>query len=173
MFLGKDGIKHLSQQVSIGNDFSQGLKLLRIFGVGNPEFEVSTLAIFLSKVFYAAGKVLLACQFGVVGHAVLHCAADDGPGNNKPISLGHYTTIDCSWLVVRRCANLGTSYLYTLVLYGLLHSCYLLCCKVLPQKGVRGKNLSRDDMVAFSTLSKPRIVVCGNGVHHIYIYIVV
>ena len=66
LLLGKNGLKELAQQGFICNDFSQCLKLATILGVGNPELEVSALAIFLSKVFYAAGKVLFACKSGVV-----------------------------------------------------------------------------------------------------------
>ena len=123
-----------------------------------PKVQITAPTVFLAKMGYHTLEMLIRTERRIVVEAKLNGAAYDGVGIDETVCLCHNTPIDAAGLVVGGC---------TMVFCSIGHDVYLVLRKPLPQIHVSANNPGRHLMMMLTAFAKARIVVGGNGIHHI------
>ena len=103
-------------------------------------------------------------EFRVMVKAELYGAADDFLRSDEPVGFCHDFAVNATRLMPRRGA---------MVFDSLCHDLNLVFVKPSVQILVFSDDAPRDMMVGVAAFTKPGIVVSGNGIDHILIYIII
>ena len=93
-------LKLPSQRDLVIDGFAQGLQPFGVGGVVEPEVQVAAATVLLAQVLHHPSIMSFLVQFGVVFHAVLHGAADDGVGVDEAVGFGHDAPVETAGCVV-------------------------------------------------------------------------
>ena len=102
-------------------------------------------------------------EFRVMVKAELYGSADDFLRSDEPVGFGHDFAVNATWFMPRR---------GTMVFDSLYHDLNLVFVKPFVQILIFSDDAPRDEVVGVAAFTKPGIVVCGNGIDHILIYII-
>lgn len=146
--------------VFVVDDSAQAGEPLHVALAVEPETEVSAFGVLVEHVGIGTVEVPVEISGGVLLHAVLEGAAENGLGVDLPVRFCHDSPVDGSWRAF------GTR---TMVLDGIAHGEELLLGKPLAEIGVRHEDFARMDMVELAVHGQAEVVVGGNGVRHVLV----